>query len=381
MRQFRWRACGGLLTLLGLAASVALAQDIEERITTGKGLTQDEACRDALRQALEQGAGAEISSHSKVVNYELIRDMIYAKSEGIVSDYTILEQGPLAGGLTYCKIHAKVSKSAVASEWGALQNVLDQVGNPKVAVYILERIDGVVQDSSILESKIEQRLLDVGFKMLAGEQLRLLMEKESADADAEGNVAKARAIAKNFGTQIFITGTAHASSAGISTPAGQPTAMYNCDAMIKMYYTDTAKLLASESLPNTRGGARGHYAASPQAGKKALANTGQELVEKCYRTVMKQWSRHISAGGEIVLEVEGISVSKALKLKRMILEISPDKIRSVNVSTTKGIATYRIRAEMTAEDLAMYFVEPEFAAIMELIDLKPYRLQAKAVGP
>jgi hypothetical protein len=368
------------LALVCLTASVALAEDVVETIVTGKGITQDEACRDALREALMQGGRTEISSHSNVVNYELIRDTIYAKSEGIVTDYTILEQGVMAGGVMFCKIHARVSESAIASEWGTLQNVLDQVGNPKVAVYILERIDGVAQDSSILESKIEERLLAAGFKMLAGEQLRLIREKEPADALAEDNIAKVRAIAKTFGAQVFITGNANANSAGISTLADQPTAMYNCDAMIKMYYTDTAQLLASESLPNVRGGARGHYATSPQAGKKALANAGGDLVEKCYRTVMKQWARQISAGGEIVLEVQGITAGRAFKLKKMILDIDRDKIKSVNVSTTKGIATFRIKAEMTGEDLGMYLIEPEFEAIMELIDAKAYRIQAKAVG-
>ena len=77
------------------------------------------------------------------------------------------------------------------------------VGRPGIAVFILERIDGVVQDSSILESKIENRLLEAGFDVYAGEQIRAIAAKEGADAEAEMNPAKMQAVAKNFGTQIL----------------------------------------------------------------------------------------------------------------------------------------------------------------------------------
>jgi hypothetical protein len=193
-------------------------------------------------------------------------------------------------------------------------------------------------------------------------------------------VAKVQAIAKDFGTQILITGTAQANSAGVKELAGEPTAMYNGDGMIKMYYTDTAQMVASESLANWRGGARGFHTISPQAGKKALENAGEELVERCYQSVMKQWATRISAGGELTLEVEGMSLADALKLKKKIQDISADKIKNVNHSLTKGIVTFRIKAQMTAEELAEHLAGGDFAQIIEIVDLKTNRIQAKKVG-
>jgi hypothetical protein len=157
--------------------------------------------------------------------------------------------------------------------------------------------------------------------------------------------------------------------------------MYNGDGMIKMYYTDTAQLLASESLANWRGGARGFHGVSPQAGKKALENAGQELVERVYQGIMKQWATRISAGGEITLEVEGMSVAAGLKIKQKIRDLDPDKIVSVDgPKVTKGICTFRIKAKMTAEELAEYLVRDEWTSTMEIVDLKVNRIQAKAVG-
>lgn len=368
-----------LLTLVFALPAVG-QDDMVEVTVTGQGISQDSARNDALRKALEQGGAVEISSRSHVENFQLLRDSIYARADGIVKDYKIVEQGEAAGGVFFCTIRAKVSKSAIATTWGEVQNVLDQIGRPGIAVYILERIDGIVQDSSILESQLENRLLASGFNVYAGEHLKVLAARESADAAAEDNVAKVRASAKDFGTQIFITGTAQANSAGVRDVAGQAVAMYNGDAMIKLYYTDTGQLAASESLANWRGGARGFHDLSPQAGKKALENAGQELVDRLYANVMKFWATQISAGGELTLEVEGISVGDAIRLRRKIQDIDPDKIKNVNQSLSKGIATFRIKAQMTAEELAEYLVDGEFAAMIEIVDLKTNRLQAKWVG-
>lgn len=369
-----------LLAALCVSSPVMAQDDIVDVPATGQGMSRESACQDALRRALEKGGGVEISSHSETENFELIRDTIYARADGIITDYKVVNESDGAGGIKICEIRAKVRKSAIASAWGEVQNLLDQVGRPVIVVYIQERIDGIEQDSSILESQIEHKLLEAGFTVRAGEQVRAIAEKESADAASEENVAKMQAIAKGFGAQIFISGTAQADAAGVRDLYGQATAMYNGDAMIKMYYTDTAELLASESLANWRGGARGYDTVSPQAGKKALENAGQELVERCYASVMKRWATRITAGGELVLEVEGINLTNAIKLKKKLEAIDTDRIRRVDQSLSKGIATFRIQAKMTAPTLAEYLVDDEWTALIEIVDLKTNRIQAKWVS-
>jgi copper chaperone CopZ len=368
-----------LLAAVAIGVTPAFAdEDVVEVTVTGEGLSKEAARNDALRKALEQGGKAEIFSHSQVENFELIKDTIYSRAEGIVTDYKILEESEGMGGTYVCKILAKVSKSAVASTWGAVQNVLDQIGRPGVMVLITEKIDGVVDNSSILESKIEEKLIKAGFDVYAGEQVRAIAKKEAEDAAAEDNIAKMQAIAKDFGTQIFVTGAANANAAGVRDLYGEPTAMYNGDCVVKMFYTDTGRLLASESLPSWRGGARGIHTLSPQAGKMALSNAGEAVVEKVYNTVMKQWATQISAGGDIRIEVEGVNVADAIKIKKK-LEAIPG-IEKVHYKFTKGIATYRIVGKMTAESLTEQLVEGDWAPLIEIVDVKLNRIQAKKPG-
>ncbi|MFH0982673.1 MAG: hypothetical protein V2A79_14205 [Planctomycetota bacterium] len=369
---------GWWVVLVGCFCVAALAQQEEIVVieAQGEGISPEAAKKDALRKALEQGGKAEISSHSTAENFQLIRDTIYARSEGIVTDYQVLQEGPGAGGTFFCKIKAKVSKSAIATDWGSVQNVLDQIGRPRIMVCINERIDGVPDTSSILESKIEERLIKSGFDVYSKQGLESIQAKEAADAAAEDNIAKMQALAKDHNTQIFIMGHSNANAAGVEDLYGVPTAMYNGDCVVKMYYTDTARLLASESLPNWRGGARGHHTISPQAGKMALSNAGAEIIEKVYATVMQQWATAISAGGEIQLEVEGLSVKDALKVKKMLREIPG--VENVNQDVTKGIAKFRIVAKMNAEGLVEHLSEGEWEKLIEIVDLKMNRIQAKA---
>lgn len=362
-----------------LAAAPAMADDDIVKVTvTGEGISAEMARKDALRRALEEGGRTEITSHSQVENFELIRDTIYSRSAGIVKDYKVLQESAGAGGTYFCKIEAMVSKSAVATAWGDVQNVLDQIGRPKIMVWIDEKIDGRLDDSSILESKIEERLIKSGFDVYARSQIEAIAEKEAADAAADDDINKLQAIAKRFDCQIFIRGNANANAAGVEDLYGVKAAMYNCDAMVKTFQTDTARLLASESIPTTRRGARGQFTASPQAAKAALAAAGEKIIEKTYETVMEQWATQISAGGEIRLEISGIKAGPALKLKKMLAGI--DGIEKVNgPDLSKGEANYRIVAKMSAEDLAMILVDGEWAELIEIEDIKLNRIQAKGL--
>jgi len=361
----------------GVAVS---ADDVVVVEADGEGADKEQAVKAALRAALEKGGKNEIFSQTQVENFQLMHDTIITRAEGIVTDYEVVK-GPtpvVGGGTVKIWIKAKVSKKAMVDSWGAIQNVLNQIGRPKVMVYVQERIDGKTEDQSILETKIEERMLKSGFDLVDRNQIQAITEKEKADAAAEDNTAKLQAIAKDFGAHILITGTANANQAGLENLYGTPAAFYNCDAQVKVFWTDTAKLLASVGLPQTRGGARGRKEFSPQAGKQALDFAGRRAVEEIYQQVLSQWATALSAGGELILEVEGLKAPAAIRLKKMIAEI--EGVEKINYDMTKGLVKFRINAKMTGQDLFEKLAEGEFEKAIELVDLKSNRIQAKSTG-
>ena len=86
----------------------------------------------------------------------------------------------------------------------------------------------------------------------------------------------------------------------------------------------------------------------------------------------------ITAGGDIELDVEGIDFKTFVDLKKALAGI--ERVRSVDGDFTKGAAKLRIKAQMQAQTLAELLTEKPFASWLEVVDLKPNRIQAKAVA-
>jgi len=70
-------------------------------ITSGQGKTQDEAKQSALRNAIEQAFGAFISSHTEVVNDNLIKDEIISVTNGNIKSYEVISESILPDNLGY----------------------------------------------------------------------------------------------------------------------------------------------------------------------------------------------------------------------------------------------------------------------------------------
>jgi hypothetical protein len=94
---------------------------------------------------------------------------------------------------------------------------------------------------------------------------------------------------------------------------------------------------------------------------------------------MEQWSTQLSAGGDIELEVAGLAFKKVLELEEALKQVQG--VRSVNSDYTHGAGLYRIKAVIAAKTLARILADKPFSAWLEVTDLKPNRIQAKAVAP
>lgn len=359
---------------------------------TAEGYNRDDAIKQALRKALEQGAGVQIAAYSTVQNFELMRDTIYSRAFGIVRDYRILEERAGDGGTVIVSVEATVRPSAVAEAWGEVQNVLDQIGRPKIMVWIDETIDHDLQRESMVEARIAEMFLKAGFDLVERRAIEDITRREAEDARDEQNAAKVARLAKDAGAHLLIRGSANANRAGLESIYGVPAAFYNCDVQARVYHTDTGKLLASESLPITRAGVRNRREYSPQAARAALVQATfppeagaavrrePPLAIKLFESVMMKWSEEISAGGDIELEVEHLDFKTFVELRKALNDLDPQRIKSVDADFTKGTGKFRIKALMQAATLAERLLEKPFDAWIEVVDLKLNRIQAKKVG-
>lgn len=363
-------------------------EEVRRVTVTAEGFNRDDALKQALRKALEKGAGIEIAAHSEVRDFALIRDTIYSRAAGIVSEYEVRKAEEIAGGLWSVTIEAVVRPSAVARAWGEVQNVLDQIGRPKIMVWIDEQIDGRPQDESIVAGRIEQMFLKAGFDLVERKAMEDIRRREARDAANEKDAAKLARLAKDAGAHLLIRGAARADQAGLRDVYGARIAFYSCSVQAKVYYTDTGKLLVSESIPSRERGLRSHTSFSPQAARAALvaatfpdsdARREPVLAIRLFESVMQQWATELSAGGTIQLEVADIDFTTFVRLKQALSEI--DGVRSVDGDFSKSAGLFRLQAPLSAQTLAELLIEKPFAGWLEVVDLKPNRIQARAIRP
>lgn len=83
-------------------------------IVTGDGPTKEKATLSALRSALEQVYGTMVSSNTKILNDELIKDEIVSISTGFVKEYSYMSEKEIAGK-HYVVVKAIVSPQKLAT--------------------------------------------------------------------------------------------------------------------------------------------------------------------------------------------------------------------------------------------------------------------------
>ena len=157
--------------LIALFLCMAIAQTALAQTVTvdGVGVDRDSAMRDAARTAVEQVAGMYINSNTVVSNTSVEMDEILSHAQGYVQNIQVISES--ANGGEY-RVRANVDVNTDANS--AFMKRLDAVmrlQDPRIGVVILSddsdldnNYNGLPGHDTILETALNERLLEVGFK-------------------------------------------------------------------------------------------------------------------------------------------------------------------------------------------------------------------------
>lgn len=346
-----------------------VGKNLTEVTVTGAGMTKDDATRDAMRKAVERGAGTYIHSQSETRDFTLVKDTVLARSTGFIQKHKILRAKETEEGTWEVTVKATVSIQGVVDAWGTVTTLLKQMGRPKIMVFVTEKVNNRTESDSTVQARIENLLLKSGFLLVNKEQLKAIDQKELTAAVAEDNAAKVQAIAKRFGAQLFISGTAIAQSGRRTNVAGLSLHTYQADANIKCYRADTAQLLSSIPGSPTRGADR----VARSAAKKALDFQAQQIAPKVQNDILRFWQDALAGRGEVQLKVEGIKFTQYVKIKKALKKI--DEVKDVTARFSNGIADCSIESSVKAETLAEKIVE--VLEQLEITDVSQNVIRAK----
>lgn len=120
------------LPLGGGDATRQASSDSDTVKVQGRGVGEDStaALKDAYRDAIERAVGLYVDAEQVAQNDELVRNQILTQSNAYITDYRVLEERRIAGGLVQLRILATVKKQALTKKISdAMQPQVFALGN------------------------------------------------------------------------------------------------------------------------------------------------------------------------------------------------------------------------------------------------------------
>jgi hypothetical protein len=300
-----------------------------------------------MRNAVEQGAGAEIASYSKTKDFVLVKDEIMSRANGYISEYNIIKKSE-KDGIWTVKISAKVKVGKMTSDWGEIALLIKQKGHPKVLVMIKDKIDGRVIDSEQANSIVVDYFLGKGMRLVDKDQVKEVDAKEIKAATIKNNLSKLVALAQRYKAQLVVTGTVTASYVKKENLYGQPFIFYSADATIKVYRTDDAQLLFQKAWTLNQMNL-GQASSKDSAAKKAIKKITDQLAPEAMKGITKAWIKDLFTGNDITVVVSNCPYKVRRKIKKEIKKLKDvsdvaetsyaEKTLELTVTTTMSAST------------------------------------------
>ena len=375
------------LVLLGLVfhASIALAKPVDKKVTAvgeaaGTDLkARDKATKQALRNAVEQACGVFIKARSKTSDYQTVYDKILADTTGYVRDHKVLSVST-DDDVTTVTIRAYVSTVKFERSWTAIAHTVEQEGNPRVIIAIVEAVssnaDGYVYETDsdgIVQSKVEDFFLDKDIKLMDRSTTKKVTKRDVLLATVKDDTKAVAAFGARFKADVVITGRATAKFGKTIQIAGQSMHQYTASLTIRAVRSDSAELLAVKSYGpitiNTlqRNGGE----------DKALAKLAKENAGKILAAVVEGWRKQVNVKRTLTLSIAGMDY-KAWK----IFKAEVGELRGVQAlrlrEITEGVASIDAEYSYDNTDLADSLTELKKTKL-DVTEITANRIKLKVV--
>ena len=358
-----------LVATAGAGPPAPKAKTVTTVTVTGVGTSKDLGVKDALRKAVEKGAGTYIYSQSKVSDFVLVRDTILARAAGFVQSYDVLSAKRMEDETWEVKIKAVVSVKGIIDAWGTTKALLKQMGRPRIVVYVNEKINGRLQEESTVQARIENLLLKSGFLLVDKKQIHALMKRDKIVALLADKPEQFIALMKKARAQIVITGTAYSASGTVRRVSGINLYPYEAEATIRTFRVDTGQLISKIPGRPTRDVARVWRSAA----KKALDRQARMIAPIVRENILRFWLDAVGGRGAVELNIENLTFKQYREMKKALVAMKA--VKEVNGKYNKALTRFDVQAELNAEDLAEKIADA--FEQLEITDVSQNTIQAK----
>lgn len=243
-------------------------------------LARDRATDDAKSKLVRKILGETVSGTSVMENYELVANIVEAKSYGLVKNVEIIKKWQ-EGTEYFVTIEGTVEPSVVED---AVADALERYGRPKFMVLVKETFNGKQNMPGFTETEmlVQEIMGNSGFQFVDAAMTQELMKKDKAKMQkaVSGTVSDdvQDLLLDDAGAEVIIVGTAETKEQGTQTLKNMgATEMKSRSAIIRIKAIDvyTGDILASTSKQ-----APGLHIEDETASKKAIEAALRQILGK-----------------------------------------------------------------------------------------------------
>lgn len=256
------------------------------------------ALADAYKNALEKVVGIFISAKTMVDKAVTIQQNILGKTDGYIKKHDIIKEGKEADGLYHTKIRALISYQQIKNDLKELDVLqLSTVGNPRIAILLDEKIEGLEEQLTACSDAMAQLLLERGYKVVDRSELAAIRVAEAMKELLAGNNEIAlKPITEKLNVEVVITGKAMGSP--LTAPALGGLISFRTTLMAKALKAQTGDILATVSAQGS-----GLDATKEAAAQKAMSQLGKNAGTDFATRIAAELARKST----ILVTVRGLS--------------------------------------------------------------------------
>jgi hypothetical protein len=310
----------------------------------GEGITEDAAKQDALRNALERGAGVIVRNESLAVDWQLARDVVLTETRGSIRSFDVLSQTRNQGAHVV-RIRAVVSTKMIGRDLSILHYLSNHA---RVACSIVDIVSDRPVATTLAKTSVERALLAKKFTLVDSEQVAAVAARERLAGFADPQ--RARKLGEKWGCDIVITGRSSVAPAGERDIYGVHQQFYSANIEARAVLVSSGQVIASESVTTHRGATSGMAAQ-----KRALAGAGEDLAEELIRKLVLHLRSTSLDRDRIELRVGGVDFPTLMALEAALEKVTGvHKViqRSFQGDTAEIECRYRGDARTLARTLA-----------------------------
>jgi hypothetical protein len=332
------------------------------------GLAKDEALKEAKRVAVQEVLGSMVSARSDVKNFELVRQTVTSKSEGMIESFSILSSRAVSEKEYQVRIKAKVSEAMINE---TIEEVIASQGKPRMMVLIEETFNNKPDPNKVAQTELEAQFIAQGFPFVDQATVEKIVtnNRRKIAAALGGNNAAACELGVDAGAEIILVGTSRVKEAG--KIAGSQLISVQADLNVRVIDINTGKILTA----GQEHGAYPHINAE-SGGVMAVKRAVTPLREKLVADILKLWD--INRASTIALLVTGLDYEKLMVLRGELTE----KVRGVRAVNPKGSAGKAAKLEVEFEgssfELADRLQNSGLSIKLKIGQVKPNSLDVSA---